>query len=83
MKTFEFVAPSEFQLAMIKNIREYIKRARRTGTTAMGQASLLQCVPTPSQYLPGAPVGTYAARTYSVMFAAACELKGIREFILS
>lgn len=68
-----------FAIQLRANIRAYIARARRQGTTAMSIDNLCQCVPTPSPYIDGAPRDQFH---YKALFSeVAANERDIARFI--
>ena len=74
---------NEFRTELQKRILQYIKSARRDGTTGMSRDNLFQCVRPPSESMSGAPRGTNARYYYSQMFTEICQDAGISKFILA
>lgn len=57
-----------FAAELRKNIRDYIRQAKRDGVVSMGLDCLKQCVKTPSPDLTGAPMGGNMQWQYAQLF---------------
>ncbi len=71
-----------FRDSLRNNVRAYIRDADLQGTSGMSVGNLMQCVKTPSEFLPGAPKGTNARYFYAEMFREICAEREFAFFVL-